>query len=252
MGYCPDWQRQSMKKTGQSGPTTTPSRKDMGSLFHGTPAHQSKSEAKPLHLADGDTEATYKARGMEASRGENVGFFERLRMGNIDQPGSEAYNRFGAGRGRMENDIANEAAAMRAVDNAREQAARDDADFAAMDREIASGRSVTGNEPTGNGATEDRAPAPKPRRRAASRVSDSAVKTAPAKRSPEPPIKSVMTDRSNDQVEAARFRRMAPAPTPTFDPNALNFVGRDTPKPNAEDKRPTRSRSSIYGSAPGR
>jgi hypothetical protein len=29
-----------------------------------------------------------------------VGFFERLRAGNIDQPGSEAYNRFGAGRGR--------------------------------------------------------------------------------------------------------------------------------------------------------
>jgi hypothetical protein len=29
-----------------------------------------------------------------------VGFFERIRAGNIDQPGSEAYNRFGAGRGR--------------------------------------------------------------------------------------------------------------------------------------------------------
>lgn len=249
MGYCPDWQRQSMKKTGQSGPTTTPSRKDMGSLFHGTPAHQSKSEAKPLHLADGDTEATYKARGMEASRGENVGFFERLRMGNIDQPGSEAYNRFGAGRGRMENDIANEAAAMRAVDNAREQAARDDADFAAMDRELASGRSVTGNEPTGNGAflgaTEDMAPAPRPRRRATSRAPATPTKAAPATR----PNASAPAKTASPPVDSVvKIKR----PAETFDPNALNFVGRDTPKPNAEDKRPTRSRSSIYGSAPGR
>lgn len=100
MGQVPDWQRQNMKKTGASGPTTTSSRKDLGSLFHSAPAAQHKSVTKPMHLADGDTEETYKARGLEASSGENVGFFERMRMGNIDQPGSEAYNRFGAGRGR--------------------------------------------------------------------------------------------------------------------------------------------------------
>jgi hypothetical protein len=46
-------------------------------------------------------EAAAKKRGLEMSNKEApVGFFERLRMGNIDQPGSEAYNRFGAGRGR--------------------------------------------------------------------------------------------------------------------------------------------------------
>jgi len=100
MGYVPDWQRQNMKKTGSSGPTTSPSRKDLGSLFHSSPAPQSKSVTKPMRLADGDTEETYKQRGLEASSGDNVGFFERLRMGNIDQPGSEAYNRFGAGRGK--------------------------------------------------------------------------------------------------------------------------------------------------------
>jgi hypothetical protein len=43
-----------------------------------------------------------KDRGLEASKDEKVGFFERLRMGNIDEEGSEAYNRFGAGRGRAE------------------------------------------------------------------------------------------------------------------------------------------------------
>jgi len=41
-----------------------------------------------------------KDRGLEASKDDKVGFFERLRMGNIDEEGSEAYNRFGAGRGR--------------------------------------------------------------------------------------------------------------------------------------------------------
>ena len=142
MGNCPDWQRQNMKKTGASGPTTTPSRKDLGSLFHSAPAPQNKSMTKPMYLADGDTEETYKARGAEASSGDNVGFFERMRMGNIDQPGSEAYNRFGAGRGKeVESEVTRLASRAAAA-----QSARDDADFADMDREVSSGRSVSGTE----------------------------------------------------------------------------------------------------------
>jgi hypothetical protein len=43
-----------------------------------------------------------KDSGLKASKGEKVGFFERLRMGNIDDEGSEAYRRFGAGRGKAE------------------------------------------------------------------------------------------------------------------------------------------------------
>ena len=43
-----------------------------------------------------------KDRGLEASKEDKVGFFERLRMGNIDEEGSEAYRRFGAGRGKAE------------------------------------------------------------------------------------------------------------------------------------------------------
>ncbi len=46
-------------------------------------------------------EAAAKQRGLDISNKEApVGFFERIRAGNIDQPGTEAYNRFGAGRGR--------------------------------------------------------------------------------------------------------------------------------------------------------
>jgi len=56
----------------------------------------------------GLTEAEDKAAGLKASEGEKVGFFERLRMGNIDQEGSEAYNRFGAGRGKAERNKANQ------------------------------------------------------------------------------------------------------------------------------------------------
>lgn len=56
-----------------------------------------------------------KDRGLEASKDEKVGFFERLRMGNIDDEGSEAYRRFGAGRGRnsFENTPAKEPAQYR-------------------------------------------------------------------------------------------------------------------------------------------
>jgi len=60
-----------------------------------------------------------KERGLEASKDDKVGFFERLRMGNIDQEGSEAYNRFGAGRAKADRDAASEAAAMKAVDDSR-------------------------------------------------------------------------------------------------------------------------------------
>jgi hypothetical protein len=50
----------------------------------------------------GISEAADKEAGLKASKDEKVGFFERLRMGNIDDEKSEAYKRFGAGRGKME------------------------------------------------------------------------------------------------------------------------------------------------------
>jgi len=68
-------------------------------------------------------EAALKAEGLAASNKDApLGFFESLRQlgqGNIDQEGSEAYNRRGAGRGRMERDAKDQAAANRMVDEAR-------------------------------------------------------------------------------------------------------------------------------------
>jgi hypothetical protein len=63
-------------------------------------------------------ESSAKKRGLEISNKEEpVGFFERLRMGNIDQPGSEAYNRFGAGRAYAKT-MEDEGEAMRAAQRA--------------------------------------------------------------------------------------------------------------------------------------
>jgi hypothetical protein len=55
----------------------------------------------------GGGEVEDKEAGLAASNKEEpVGFFKRLMMGNIDQPGSEAYNKFGAGRGKAESTAA--------------------------------------------------------------------------------------------------------------------------------------------------
>jgi hypothetical protein len=51
-------------------------------------------------------EAAEKEAGLKASKDDDVGFLQRLRMGNIDDPSSEAYKRFGAGRGRSETPAA--------------------------------------------------------------------------------------------------------------------------------------------------
>jgi hypothetical protein len=62
---------------------------------------------KPRRFNEGDL-VSDKEAGLKASAGEKVGLLERLRMGNIDQEGSEAYNRFGAGRGKAERTKANQ------------------------------------------------------------------------------------------------------------------------------------------------
>jgi len=71
-----------------------------------------KKPMKTKRYADeGLVEEDFKKKGLDSSKDERVGFFERLRMGNIDNPNSEAYKRFGAGRGRMDAERAANAAA---------------------------------------------------------------------------------------------------------------------------------------------
>ena len=69
-----------------------------------------KFEIGGMASDDDALEAKYKAAGLAASNAENKkssGFFGRLGEGNIDEKGSEAYNKYGAGYGRKleaEND----------------------------------------------------------------------------------------------------------------------------------------------------
>jgi hypothetical protein len=66
-----------------------------------------KKPMKPKRYADGDVvEDDFKKKGLESSKGDRVSLLERLRMGSIDDPKSEAYRRYGAGRGRTDADTA--------------------------------------------------------------------------------------------------------------------------------------------------
>lgn len=117
-GRVADWNRQSMKKDGSKPQHGV---RQMGSLFHsqaplmmadgglvdsgGNAVRDSSGSAVRTGSSGDADEARFKQRGLDASKGEKVGFFERMRAGNIDEPGSEAYKRFGAGRGRMEAEL---------------------------------------------------------------------------------------------------------------------------------------------------
>lgn len=124
-GYVPDWLRDSHKKTGKEkvehGKRSMPG-------FHadqkGHPLTEKAPHTAAAYLADGGmvymadgrdpTEAELKQMGLDASNREReaagspgiVGGFrnliERFKEGNIDDPNSLAYERYGAGRGRRE------------------------------------------------------------------------------------------------------------------------------------------------------
>jgi hypothetical protein len=122
------WQSQNMKKSGTVAGPSSMNSKITGNSFHCGNAKVSKPTVR--NYADGgmvEREAEDKAAGLKASAGEKVGFFERLRMGNIDDPKSEAYNRLGAGRAKADRDMESEAAAMKMVDDSRSAPAKADA-----------------------------------------------------------------------------------------------------------------------------
>ena len=114
-------------------------------------------------------ESSAKKRGLEISNKEEpVGFFERLRMGNIDQPGSEAYNRFGAGRAYAKT-MEDEGEAMRAAQRAPSAPAAPAASARPLSDDMYSdfgpseGRSSTETvKPTRPAASKPTVPASKP------------------------------------------------------------------------------------------
>lgn len=72
-----------------------------GAMGRGTDTPDKKI-AREKSDAAYESDAADKTAGLKGSKGEDVGFFKRLMMGNIDKPGSEAYEKFGAGRGRSD------------------------------------------------------------------------------------------------------------------------------------------------------
>jgi gas vesicle protein len=124
------------------------------------------------------SESRAKQRGLELSNKEEpVGFFERIRMGNIDQPGSEAYNRFGAGRGyaqTMEEESEAARAPMRAPAAAPAPSARPMSDDMYSDYGSSSGSGAAGTsetiKPTRQVMTKPTLPASKPTAPAAAAV----------------------------------------------------------------------------------
>ena len=101
-----------------------------GAMGRGTDTPDKKI-AREKSDAAYESDAADKAAGLKASKNdEPVGFFKRLMMGNIDKPGSEAYEKFGAGRGRT--DAAREDA-NKSTRNERESARTREANMALDD-----------------------------------------------------------------------------------------------------------------------
>lgn len=233
-----DWQRQNFAKGGSPEPAPT----QMNPKTWGGPVTSMNSKiAKPTFACGGMVKSGYadggmvkgyahggevedKAAGLAASANDKVGFVERMRMGNIDEPGSEAYNRFGAGRAKADRDMASERDAMKAVDDARaKESASSDAkpstsEPSAPARATSSPAKDTefGDLDAAMSAARDRNKAEAPVR-SASKTSVRAVKPAPASvtKPASPPTQSKAPD---DGTELDRVKARYGRPTRQFDP----------------------------------
>jgi hypothetical protein len=177
----PEWMNQSFAK---SAPKTQSKQingvKDCGPLFH---------KQKVAHYADGseggvfenignffkntfsgeaqarrDEEATKEAITTANNKGSgDTGFFDRIKAGNIDDSRSEAYYRWGAGK-----------------DKAAETKAKDDAEFAAIDKQFADAKRTTTGSASNNTDMDGISNAPSP---APAKTNSEPAKTTPAKQS---------------------------------------------------------------------
>lgn len=198
-GKVPEWARQDMRKSAGYG--CTPGVKQMGNPFHG---------AKQVrHYADGseggvkaDDEATLKQEGLDISNKEAEGRstwenmkagFGRLFEGNIDDPNSKAYQKYGAGRGKDVRAGAQEDAKFAEVNRlANERADKDKAresEYDAAEKQLDSLNAMKASAP------KAAAPAAKPKEKPA--VMDrplpdenqSAAEMARLNRAPKPEMK---------------------------------------------------------------
>lgn len=195
--------------------------KSVTSKTDGWAAHGTRVFAKMADGGDAE-EAAMKQAGLEASKDESVGLLDRLRMGNIDDPSSEAYRRFGAGRGRSE------------------AKARDDADFDEVERSFSTATSVTGKEEAKSPMTaadfqrtdKDATPVAMPARpaRVAPRVE---TKTAPASK----PAPARVNGKTFSEDVAERKKNLSVERASSYDENYGNEGRRSVMAPRTGGKR---------------
>ena len=181
-------------------------------------------------------ESTAKQRGLDISNKEKpVGFFERIRMGNIDEPGSEAYNRFGAGRGRA-SAPAPAAPAAPATPSMPAASSRPLSDDMYSDTGSSTGmgaaRTSETVKPTRQVMTKPTLPASKPTPTASKPTASS----APAPRLRDTgPARGDLINKPSLNTNYSNEGRSKPAPSAPSNPNYSN-EGRSRPAPAAPAK----------------
>jgi hypothetical protein len=195
-------------------------------------------------------EAADKEAGLKASKDDDIGFLQRLRMGNIDDPSSEAYKRFGAGRGR--------ASAMPAVsseeDKPRPQAvARPPAYPNPIFEE---GRKQGMRQPSGDASVaEDYAN--RPRNPEAIMEADNPRKTAPKPTAPKPdaskpspakpakPPEPKVTDTGDESSRLLTRYKKPPLRQETMDERAKRFIEKREAAKREKEANPARGRGGV-------
>lgn len=151
--------------------------------------------------------------------GGSVGLFDRLKAGNIDQEGSEAFNRFGAGaKAARENNADYDSAPQQKVKYAPNPAPEADASAAAAEDDAPAYRSE-GDRP--------KSAAPAASRPAAKRTTAAPAKAAPSTKSSDAPDYSNESRRSAPSAEPekkAGFYASASESASSMDPK--NYIGK--------------------------
>lgn len=153
--------------------------------------------------------------------GGSVGLFDRLKAGNIDQEGSEAFNRFGAGaKAARENNADYDSALQQKVKYAPNPAPEADASAAAAEDDTPAYRSE-GDRP--------KSAAPAASRPAVKRTAAAPAKAAPATKSSAAPDygnenRRTVSAPAAEPAEKASFYSNASKNAPDMDPQ--NYIGK--------------------------
>jgi hypothetical protein len=200
-------------------------------------------------------EVADKEAGLKASKGEDVGFFQRLRMGNIDDPNSEAYKRFGAGRGRSEASTKQEETAPMPVarptaqpnpifEEGRKQGMRQPSGDASVAEEYSGPRT----KPIVSTPSE-KPSASKPSMSAMDRSRDQAARNALGEGSYRPSAPSVV--KKTETEPSTSIMKQKPVTTAeTFDANSLSNFAK--PKAKAEEAPKSTYKKNATSASSGR